>query len=405
MKNLILIYLFLFCVPLGAQDVEATIAHESQNGASDGSITLQINGGFAPYSFSWTGPNNYTSMDQDIYGLTPGQYFVTVTDGLCGTAVLSARVLDCNPILGANTGLICPYTTGFFELYLRGEGPFVLSWSDNSTETVNENSGFSVHKRSNLVPGVYSVTVTNAAGCSESITKFIVSTIQPIEISGNVESPSCFSNTGSISLSITGGKSPYKYSWADGSTSKDRTGLAPGIYCVTVSDRGNCTKSQCFTINPFTNQIKIETNDIHMISICEETRNSCDGKIDITVTGGSAPYNYRWVQPDLTEIQGLQDLHNLCKVGTYSLIATDMNGCSATKSFSICCCGFDPPDQGGELKCGFPNLSIQGSSSNATNTQGGAINITIIGGNGNSSLVWKKNNLIYSYQEDLNRVC
>jgi hypothetical protein len=90
MKGFVLLLtLFLTSVSF-AEDLEATTINSS--GGSDGSIDLTITGGIAPYVIDWTGPGAFTASTEDISGLDPGSYTVTVTDSYCGTAVLTIEV-------------------------------------------------------------------------------------------------------------------------------------------------------------------------------------------------------------------------------------------------------------------------------------------------------------------------
>lgn len=195
------------------QDLTATVTHQSASGINDGAIDLSINGGFPPYEYSWKGPNGFIATAQDISGLAPGQYCVTVTDALCGTAALCRIVRRCDPILGAATGVRCPYNSnGFFTLWLSGAGTFSLQWSDGYTQTQQSTGNFTFVQRTGLNLGVYCVTVTNAYGCTESICWNVSSSVQPMQVTGELQQPVCATlNGGAITLSATGGVPPYTY--------------------------------------------------------------------------------------------------------------------------------------------------------------------------------------------------
>jgi hypothetical protein len=137
--------------------------------------------------------------------------------------------------------------------------------------------------------------------------------------------------TGSIDLTVSGGTAPYTYTWSNGATTEDISGLVAGTYSVTVNDANGttlgCTSSTSITITQPT-AVAVSTTSTNV---------SCfgllDGTIDLTVTGGTAPYNYVWSNGATT-----QDLTGLA-AGTYTVTVTDNNGtvlgCTATTSVTI----------------------------------------------------------------------
>lgn len=403
MKNSFLSLFLTFFTGLSAvmgQDITSTVTHESNNGAQDGSIDLTVNGGFPPYEYSWKGPGGFTATTEDIANLAPGQYCVTVTDALCGTAALCRIVRRCDPIIGAGAGVKCPYNAnGFFTLWLSGSGTFKLQWSDGYTQTQQSTGGLTPVQRTGLNPGVYCVTVTNAYGCSESICRSVSSSIQPMQVTGEVQQPTCGMATGAVTLIPSGGLSPYTYLWSDGAQTKDRTNLNPGTYTVTVTDKNSCTKETSFTITPSVPNLKISIADISMVSDCI-SEFICDGAINIEISGGTAPYTYVWSK-DGAIFSTQQDINNLCK-GNYQLTVTDASGCTTSKTIIICCCSTSEPGHGGEpCPFGTSTISINGQVTQAVGLQGGSINLSISAGSSSYSLVWKKNGQFYSYDKNI----
>lgn len=403
----ILLTLFSGLPAVLGQDITATITHESANGASDGAIDLTENGGFPPYEYSWKGPGGFTATTQDISGLAPGQYCVTVTDALCGTASLCRIVRRCDPILTASAGVRCPYNSnGYFTMWLSGAGTFNLQWSDGYTQTQQSTGGFTFVQRTGLDLGVYCVTVTNAYGCSESICRNVSSSIQPMQVTGTTQQPSCGTTTGSITLSVTGGASPYGYQWSDGAQTKDRTGLSAGTYTVTVSDKNGCTEDASFTISPSVSNLKISIAGISMVSNCI-SEYICDGLINIEISGGTPPYSYAWKKNGVL-FSSQQDISNLCKA-LYQVNVTDASGCTAVKTVNICCCG-DPgePGHGGsgpvEGACGFEPITINGQTTQALGSQGGSINLSVDASSISFSLEWKKDGQYYSNEQNISNL-
>lgn len=383
-----------------AQDLTGVVTHESTTNANDGAIDITVNGGFPPYSYTWNGPGGFTSTNEDINNLAPGQYCVTVSDVLCGTVTYCGIVRRCNPILGAGTTVTCPYNgNGIFSVLVSGQGPFTAAWSDGVV--MNGESG-PVIRRTGLDLGVYCVTVTNAYGCSETLCRAISQNIQPIQVNGNITPIGCSMLTGSISLGVTGGFGPYTYLWSDNVQSKDRSNLAPGTYCVTVTDAKGCSKSSCFDILPFSSPFKVAIAGLSMITDCFQTTTACDGAINIEPVLGSGPYSYAWTGPN-NFVSSQQDISNLCAPGNYAVTVTDANGCTATEQVNICCCySGEPPHHGGggEELCDFDPIFMSSSVAPAQNGQGGSINLYVVTG-GDYSLVWKKDGVFYSYERNL----
>jgi hypothetical protein len=139
-----------------------------------------------------------------------------------------------------------------------------------------------------------------------------------IQLDGVVTDVDCNGQAnGSIDLTVTNvlGTLPFSYSWSTGDISEDLFGLAAGTYCVTVSDASNCVETACFTITEPT-AINLSTTGTFVSVFGGQ-----DGAIDLTVTGGNAPYSYLWSNGATTE-----DLTNIY-AGAYTVTVTDANGC------------------------------------------------------------------------------
>ncbi|TMQ68392.1 MAG: T9SS type A sorting domain-containing protein [Candidatus Eisenbacteria bacterium] len=134
----------------------------------------------------------------------------------------------------------------------------------------------------------------------------------------------CFNGSdGSINVTVSGGKTPYSFLWADGPTTEDRSGLAAGSYSVTVTDANGCTGSTGATI---TQPPQLTANEKHVDVKCNGGN---DGSIDVTVSGGTTPYSFLWADSSTTE-----DRTGLA-AGSYSVTVTDANGCTATTGATI----------------------------------------------------------------------
>ena len=135
--------------------------------------------------------------------------------------------------------------------------------------------------------------------------------------SAGVSSEICGNGGGTINLTVTGGVTPYSYSWSNGSTNEDQTLLSAGTYSVTITDGVGCTlNSVDYTVTNSPTDLTILS-----IDITNENCNDGAGAIDINVINGTLPYTYTWSNSDVTE-----DLSGLT-AGVYSCVIVDNNGC------------------------------------------------------------------------------
>ncbi len=218
-----------------------TASGESGVNANDGTASVAMSGGVAPYTYLWS--NNATSSA--ITGLEPGNYCVSVTDANgctftgCATVVpfgcidqtlaVSGENVSC---AGGDDGTAQVVATGFAD-------PLTFLWSNGGTgSTVG-----------NLSAGTYSVSVTDANGCASS--KSIEITEPPaleVELLTQNNLECVGGNDGSITVGGSGGTPGYAFSWSNGATTPTISGLTAGTYEVIVSDENDCTASMSFEI-------------------------------------------------------------------------------------------------------------------------------------------------------------
>ena len=211
-----------------------TIVDAECNGASTGSISVDISGGTPPYMFQWSDG----STDADLTDVPAGDYSATVTDnnGCMLTTetltvgepsevqIISAIVVDnlCN---GGMSGSIDIEVAG-------GTPPYSYDWSTG--DTTEDISG--------LVTGSYDVTITDENGCTLLSATLVVGETGGIEQDDIVVvDPSCSDTTdASIDITIIGGTPPYLIIWSNGDTTEDLTGIEAGDYSYTVTDVNGC---------------------------------------------------------------------------------------------------------------------------------------------------------------------
>jgi hypothetical protein len=290
-----------------------TVTNTSCNGGTNGVIDLTPTGGTSPYTYSWGG--GVTS--QDRISLAAGSYSVTITDANGCTGVVSPiTVTQPTAVSGTTTvtNTSCNGgTNGSIDLTPTGGTPgYTYSWG----------GGITTQDRTALAAGSYSVTITDANGCTGVVSPITVT--QPTAVSGTttVTNVACFGNsTGAINLTPTGGTPGYTFSWGGGITTEDRTSLAAGSYSVTITDANACTGTVNVTVTQPTAAVS-GTTVVTNVS-CNTGTN---GAINLTPTGGAGGYTFSWGGGVTTE-----DRTGLA-AGTYSVTITDINGCTGTVS-------------------------------------------------------------------------
>jgi len=144
--------------------VGQTVSNVLCNGQSNGAVNITASGGITPYTYSWTGPNSFSSANEDITGLAAGIYTLTLIDNLgCNSSnSYTYNVTQPAPLtLGqTNIDILCFGGTGSIDLTVSGgTTPYVYNWSNSAT----------TQDVSNLLAGNYNVTVTDNKGCTATL--------------------------------------------------------------------------------------------------------------------------------------------------------------------------------------------------------------------------------------------
>lgn len=168
---------------------------------------------------------------------------------------------------------------------------------------------------------IMNYTKTNQYGCTSSDQLTFVINQSP-DLNVTTTTSDCNQNTGSASVTITNGQSPYTIYWSTGSTQANVSDLAAGQYLVSVTDANNClsTATSMVGSNGFTQ------TGVPSAVACFGSNN---GSIDVTVTGGNAPLVYAWSNGATTE-----DINGLTG-GPYELTITDAIGCVSTATYIV----------------------------------------------------------------------
>ncbi|OWY25516.1 adhesin, partial [Sphingobacteriales bacterium UPWRP_1] len=268
-------------------------------GNSNGSISALGVGGFGGYNYEWSHDSSLNGALAT--GLSPGSYTVTITDG---NGCSSQESITLNTSTSATVALsgnnaACGLNNGSINLSASGgTAPYTYSWSN----------GANTQNLSNLAPGSYSVTVTTAGGCTASAVTSITNLAGPTS-AVVASSALCGNANGGMNLTVSGGTPPYDYNWSNGNSFEDLVGASAGLYTVTVTDANNCTTVAGATI---TNINGPAASAVVLNAYCGIN----NGSVNVTVTGGTAPYTYTWNNGAAT-----QDLPAV-SAGSYDLTIT-----------------------------------------------------------------------------------
>lgn len=280
----------------------------------DGYATAQVMGGTPGYFFDWSNGHSGGS----VFDFTAGAYNLTVTDqNGCTYTTSDFEINEPETIVTAyetgNIQTLCPGSSDgalMVDAYY-GDAPYSFIWSNGETTSSNYD----------LPAGTYDVTVTDAKGCSNTLTGLTVDEPPRFKVTGNEEAASCFgSSDGEVEIEISGGTPPYLHIWNDGETAAFRDKLSPGIYEVAILDSKGCS---------FAKTIEISQPNPLLVSPYIVNNIICKASINIVPQGGTSPYTYEWNNGETDSY-----LSNLCP-GNYTLTTTDANGCVNTELLSI----------------------------------------------------------------------
>lgn len=291
----------------------------------NGEISVQVNGGVPPYTYTWS--NGKT--EAQLKNIKSGVYQVTVRDkNLCE---LSKKVIIKQPDDGIKieryslknaTGY--GLSNGSIEVFVKGgTASYTYEWKNAKNEILASTTS----KINSLVAGSYKLTITDAQGCKLKDTNFTISQPPVLEATIKTDSIACFNGKGNLTAIAKGGVPSYKYRWYKfknntviGNTSK-LSEIKKGIYAVEIEDvNGNLAKYDSIVLSQ-PDLLKIDTLQVKDVTCYEGN----DGKITVKVSGGIQPYTYIW-----NNGSSKNELNNV-RAGYYKVTVLDKKGCSFTK--------------------------------------------------------------------------
>jgi len=372
-------------------------------GEKTGSIGITpgggIPGGGTGYTYSWTGPNGYTSAAEDISLLEAGDYFVTVADGnLCEAnagPITISQPPQLTAVLNGSTDVSCyggndgtaSMTPG------GGTGGYSFSWDGQDNGFVS-----TVEDPTNLWADTYDFTISDASGCSRTFIDF-AEIVEPDEILASVNTfndVSCPAGTdGSAEIIVSGGVAPFTFSWTGSTTpyvsgDQNPVNMPADLFDLTIIDANGCSQV-------FLGILTISEPSPIVLTVNSTSDVSCfggaDGGADITISGGTPIYTISWTGTGTGHISSGESPNNLV-ADLYDIIITDGNGC--VQPFPGQVLILEPSD----ILTTVDNIVAVNCNGEST----GAIEISITGGTPIYTFAWSGPNGFTASTEDISNL-
>jgi len=317
-------------------------------GGNNGTATATAGGGNGAIGFVWSNGDS-TPV---IINLSAGTYIVVATDADGCTAsasvtVTQPTVLTANAsatgqtAVGLNDGTATAAPTG-------GTSPYTYLWNNSGTTA----------SITDLAPGNYTVSVTDANGCSAVQTVTVNAFGCNLVLAAGATDVTCHgAANGTAWVNVNGANLPVEYAWSNSGNTQMISDLGPGTYTVSVTDAANCEAVQSVTVSePTALQPNATATGQTAVGVN-------DGTATAAPTGGTGVVTFLWsTGATAATITGLAP-------GTYTVVVTDANGCTAQQSVTVSAfnCNLSLALASVNPACfGFSNGSLSASASGAT---------------------------------------
>ncbi|MFN0013252.1 MAG: cohesin domain-containing protein [Saprospiraceae bacterium] len=326
--------------PASPPIVETICTTVSSGGCQNqtGSITITVTGGTPPYVYQWGASNGVQfSTTKNLTNLPYGFYYLTVTDGVGATANASVFIASGTiplALSGQVQNASCSGDDGCINLSVStGQWPVSFAWSTTNTS----------QNHCSLAPGTYTVTATDAGGCS--VTKsFDVVADGVLAVNMFVSPANCTNDQfGSAAALPQNGVPPYQYLWSNNTVGQLNTGIISGPHTVTVTDSEGCSAVKTIIVSDAATQAW----GLDLFAQCLAAN---EGNVLVTSTNPAAltyPVTVEWGNGTTMIVSSPDDtLASLTGVpsGVYTALVTDSLGCSQLLETALNCFGPAPQD-------------------------------------------------------------
>ena len=324
-------------LPGGPVSLNLAADSVSCDGATDGSLTVDVSGGTEPFTYEWAHATNpayqgngtifFNPGSVTLPNLIGGNYSVTITDSAVppNQEIKAINVPEPAPIL-INLDAITPTCSGDMDgsilaAVTGGTTPYDFAWSTGA-------QGPGEVSVTGLGNGNYSLTITDINGCSAVETQTVQTDTLVVELV-NVTDETCLNggNDGSITVAATGGTinpgSTYSYDWGGAGNGAFLPGLSAASYTVTVTDDNGCFDTLTVEVNaPASPSID---SLIVTDAGCPDKANGAITALT-TAAPGAPNLTFSWTGPNATTFTG-STITGLVS-GNYFVTVVDDNGCS-----------------------------------------------------------------------------
>lgn len=288
-------------------------------GDNNGSISINITGGSGSITTTWSNSTNYISNNQNISNLESGYYNLEIIDAhdCLFDTIFEVYQPDSLYVITSEFSTSCfGLSDGSINLAIfGGVEPYYINWLNNPSDS---------SYIENLFSGEYIYTVIDSNNCNLTDTAIV---LQPDEIivTDSISDVICHGEqTGMININVSGGTPQYFFDWSNSASSEDVFNLSAGNYSLILSDLNGCIKIKNFIVDEPLFPI---TTSFDIINI--ECFGENNGEIDLSVSGGTSPYQFQWSNAATSE-----DIFDL-EAGSYSVIIIDSNLCEYTAITTI----------------------------------------------------------------------
>ena len=333
MRTLLYFIGFFFCffaVKAHAEvEIIANVTHVTCFGKSTGAIDIQMRNGVPPYTFKWH-PDGQTT--EDLVNIPAGDYIVQVKDANEMIGFKEIEVKQPSPLMveiDVLKSTLCPEeTTTMIASVSGGVAPYSYKWNDPAKSKIARVEDISA--------GDYMVTVTDENACRTEKTIKINASDPRINLVQKSDESCMNAKDGSISVSASGGKSPYTFLWSNNTTGSQISDLAPDQYDVTLTDQADCNITASYQINASNHQL-LPGIDFNFKFTPISCYNYSDASFFVSLEDTSAlnDLTIRWMDPSGKTGYVKNDvvIENLA-AGEYHVTITD-NKCVLNESFTI----------------------------------------------------------------------
>lgn len=280
---------------------------------------INLNSWATPAGGIWSGTGIQNNIFYPSYptGSSVAMTYTKTNQFGCTSSETLPFTINQTPNLNVTTSPSnCNQNTGSASVTItNGQAPYLIYWSSGSTQP----------SASNLAPGQYVVSVTDANGCLSTATSMIGS--NGLSQTGIPTGTLCYgSSNGSVNVTTTGGAAPLVYSWSNGATTEDLSNCAGGPYELTITDALGCVSTATYVVQE-PQQIML-----NQMTITQPACSATNGQAAASFNGGTAPFNYTWTNAQGTNLNVNNATLTNIGAGTYFCTITDANNCTFTNS-------------------------------------------------------------------------